>query len=156
MEKIEKNIVKIVSGITNVPEDMIIRNKRATRHANVVVARQILSNILWRNFNYTNHMIRDVIGYKNHASVVHLRNTHEFDYKYNKAYKRFYDQSMDELGLYINDKDSDAKKNLDMKNKLEEKTKDIERYRNLWMHEKSERERIQGMLTTFKKKYMLK
>jgi hypothetical protein len=63
---------------------------------------------------------------------------------------------MDELGLYINDKDSDAKKNLDMKSKLEEKTKDIERYRNLWMHEKSERERIQGMLTTFKKKYMLK
>ena len=154
MKTIEKNIIKIVSEVCNVEENKIIRNKRATRHSNVVVARQVLVNILWRNFNYTNHMIRDVVGYKNHASVVYARSMHETDYKYSEGYRGIYNKSMDMLGLYVNDKDIDASLNLSMKNKIEEQEKQIGKYKDLWMNEKLERERYQDLLITFKKKYI--
>ncbi len=155
MKKIEKNIIQIVSEVSNVPVNKIIRNKRATREANVAVSRQLLVNVLFRNFNYTNHMVKDVIKYKNHASVVHARNMHETDYQYNEQYRRMYDKSMDMLGLYINDKDDDALTNLTMKSKIEEQEKKIDRYKDLWMNEKAEKERIHGLLINFKKKYML-
>jgi chromosomal replication initiation ATPase DnaA len=102
MKIIEKNIVKIVAEVCNVKENKIIRNRRSTRHSNVVLARQILVNILFRNFNYTNHMVKDVLKYKNHASVVHARNMHDTDYKCSEGYRGLYNKSMDMLGLYVN------------------------------------------------------
>ena len=156
MEIIEKNIVKIVSEVCNVDEDKIIRNKFATRHSNVVVARQVLVNLLWRNFNYTNYMIKDILGYKNHASVVHSRNMHDTDYQYDEIYRNLYNKAMDMLGLYVNDKDMDASINLSMKEKISEQEKQIGRYKDLWMNERAEKERIHGLLINFKKKYMLR
>tara|TARA_R100000808_G_C2143793_1_gene151568 strand:+ start:1251 stop:1730 length:480 start_codon:yes stop_codon:yes gene_type:complete len=156
MKIIEKNIVEIVSDVSNVPVDKIIRNKRATRHSNVVISRQLLVNILFRNFNYTNHMVRDVVGYKNHASIVHARNMHDTDYQYDASYRKMYDKAMDLLGLYVNDKDEQADLNLTMKDKIQEQNKEIDRYKNLWIKEKSERERFHDLLISFKKKYMLK
>ena len=87
MKILEKNIINIVSDVCNIPKNRIIRNRKATREANVVIARQILVNILWRNFNYTNHNLKDILGYKNHASIVHARHTHDADYQYNFIYK---------------------------------------------------------------------
>jgi len=154
MRIIEKNIVEIISEVSNVPVNKIIRNKRATRQANVVVSRQLLVNILFRNFNYTNHMVRDVIGYKNHASVVHARGMHDTDYQYDLSYRRMYDKAMDLLGLYINDKDEQADLNLSMKDKIQEQNKELDKYKNLWLKEKSEKERYQDLLISFKKKYV--
>jgi len=154
MRIIEKNIIKIIAEVSNVPVEKIIRNKRATRQANVVISRQLLVNLLFRNFNYTNHMVKDVIGYKNHASVVHARNMHDTDYQYDSSYRRMYDKAMDMLGLYINDKDEQTDLNLTMRDKIQEQNKELDRYKNLWMKEKSEKERAQEMLITFKKKYI--
>ena len=154
MRIIEKNIIKIIAEVSNVPVEKIIRNKRATRQANVVISRQLLVNLLFRNFNYTNHMVKDVIGYKNHASVVHARNMHDTDYQYDSSYRRMYDKAMDMLGLYINDKDEQTDLNYTMRDKIQEQNKELDRYKNLWMKEKSEKERAQEMLITFKKKYI--
>ena len=154
MRIIEKNIIDIIAEVSNVPADKIIRNKRATRQSNVVISRQLLVNILFRNFNYTNHMIRDIIKYKNHASVVHARNMHETDYKYDSSYRNMYDKAMDLLGLYINDKDEQADLNLSMKDKIQEQNKELDKYKNLWLKEKSEKERYQDLLINFKKKYV--
>tara|TARA_R110002012_G_scaffold259907_2_gene441548 strand:+ start:108 stop:587 length:480 start_codon:yes stop_codon:yes gene_type:complete len=156
MEILEKNIINIVSEVCNVPEDKIIRNRTATRHANVVIARQVLVNLLYRNFNYTNHNLRDILGYKNHASIVHARGMHDIDYKTNIMYRNFYNKSMDHLGLYVNSEDIEASRNIDMKKKIEEQDRAIGRYKDLWINERAEKERIHGLLINFKKKYMLK
>ena len=100
-------------------------------------------------------MIKDILGYKNHASVVHSRNMHDTDYQYDEIYKNLYNKAMDMLGLYVNDKDMDASINLSMKDKINEQEKQIGRYKDLWMNEKAEKERIHGLLINFKKKYML-
>ena len=154
MRIIEKNIIDIIAEVSNVPADKIIRNKRATRQSNVVISRQLLVNILFRNFNYTYHMIRDIIKYKNHASVVHARNMHETDYKYDLSYRNMYDKAMDLLGLYINDKDEQADLNLSMIDKIQGQNKELDKYKNLWLKEKSEKERYQDLLISFKKKYV--
>ena len=62
---------------------------------------------------------------------------------------------MDHLGLYVNSEDIEASRNMDMKKKIEEQEKTIGRYKDLWMNEKLEKERIHGLLINFKKKYML-
>ena len=142
MEILEKNIINIVSDVCNVPTEKIIRNRTATRHANVVVARQILVNLLYRNFNYTNHNLRDILGYKNHASIVHARGMHDIDYKSNMMYRNFYNKSMEQLGLYVNDED------------IEEQDKVIGKYKDLWINERSEKEKYQQLLINFKKKYI--
>jgi hypothetical protein len=99
-------------------------------------------------------MVRDVIGYKNHASVVHARGMHDTDYQYDLSYRRMYDKAMDLLGLYINDKDEQADLNLSMKDKIQEQNKELDKYKNLWLKEKSEKERYQDLLISFKKKYV--
>lgn len=154
MKILEKNIINIVSDVCNIPKNRIIRNRKATREANVVIARQILVNILWRNFNYTNHNLKDILGYKNHASIVHARHTHDSDYQYNFIYKNFYDKSMEQLGLYISNEDIDASRNLSMKNKIEEQEKEIDKYKDWWLTEKFNREKYQQELITFKKRYI--
>ena len=154
MEMLEKNIINIVAEICNVPEDKIIRNRTATRHANVVLARQVLVNLLYRNFNYTNHNLRDILGYKNHASIVHARGMHDIDYKSNIMYRNFYNKSMEQLGLYVNSEDIEASRNLDMKRRIEEQDKAIGKYKDLWINERSEKEKYQQLLINFKKKYI--
>ena len=153
MKILEKNIINIVSKVCNIAENKIIRNRKATREANVVVARQILVNILWRNFNYTNHNLRDILGYKNHASIVHARHTHESDYKYNFIYKKLYDKSMKQLDAYV-DLDTNVSRNLDLISKMEKQEEEIEKYKDWWLTEKFNREKYQQELITFKKKYI--
>ena len=154
MEILEKNIINIVSDVCNVPYNKIIRDRKATRHSSVVLARQILINLLWRNFNYTNHNLRDILGYKNHASIVHARNTHETDYQYSSNYRNLYNKSMEQLGLYISDEDVDALRNLEMKSKIENQQQEIGKYKDLWLTEKLHREKYQQELITFKKRYI--
>tara|TARA_R110002020_G_scaffold441895_1_gene652940 strand:+ start:276 stop:764 length:489 start_codon:yes stop_codon:yes gene_type:complete len=154
MKILEKNILNIVSGVCNVPANKIIRNRKATRQANVVVSRQVLVNMLWRNFNYTNHMVKDILGYKNHASVVHSRSMHETDYKYDMIYRNMYNKCMEQLGLYVNDEDIEASRNRDMKKTIEEQDKQIGKYKDLWLNEKIEKEKYQQELITFRKKYI--
>tara|TARA_Y100001963_G_scaffold147294_1_gene223451 strand:- start:420 stop:764 length:345 start_codon:yes stop_codon:yes gene_type:complete len=111
-------------------------------------------------------MVKDIIGYKNHASVVHARNMHETDYKYNDSYRKMYDRAMYMLGLYVSNKDEQASISLSMKDKIEEQEKQIDIYKDLWMNEKAEKERYmevndyyekfikhEGLLINFKKKY---
>ncbi len=154
MKILEKNIINIVSNVCNIAEDKIIRNRKATREANVVIARQILVNILWRNFNYTNHNLRDILGYKNHASIVHARHTHDADYQYNFIYKNFYDKSMEQLGIYISKEDIDVSRNLNIQSKMEKQQEEIEKYKDWWLTEKFNREKYQQELITFKKRYI--
>ena len=79
---------------------------------------------------------------------------HETDYKYDLSYRNMYDKAMDLLGLYINDKDEQADLNLSMKDKIQEQNKELDKYKNLWLKEKSEKERYQDLLINFKKKYI--
>ena len=154
MKLLEKKILKIVSDVCNVEEKHIIRRKGAKRRANLVLARQVLVNVLWRNFNYTNFMVRDILKYKNHASVVHCRKMHDIDYDYNKEYRRYYNNVSEQLGLYVNDEDLSAMKNIDLSKRLEDQEKEIDKYKNLWIYEKVQREKYQQELITFKKKYI--
>ena len=154
MKILEKNILKIVSEVCNVSERQIIRRKGSKRSSNLVLARQILVNILWRNFNYTNFMVRDILRYKNHASVVHCRKMHETDYEYNPEYRKYYNRVSEKLGLYISDEDLEVMKNLDLSRRIEKQEEEIVRYKNMWIVEKTQREKYQQELITFKKKYI--
>ena len=154
MKVLEKKIIGIVSEVCNVSERSIIRRKGARRSANLVLARQILVNILWRNFNYTNFMVRDILKYKNHASVVHCRKMHDIDYEYNNEYKRYYNQVSEKLGIYVNSEDQEAIKNASLNRQLELQEKEITKYKDLWIMERTQRERYQQELITFKKKYI--
>tara|TARA_R110000824_G_scaffold388367_1_gene583926 strand:- start:308 stop:796 length:489 start_codon:yes stop_codon:yes gene_type:complete len=154
MKVLEKKIIGIVSDVCNVSEGRIIRRKGARRSANLVVARQVLVNMLWRNFNYTNFMVRDILKYKNHASIVHCRKMHDQDHEFNPEYRRYYNKVAEKLGVYVNDEDQEAMKNTNLSRKLETQEKDIVKYKDLWLLEKSQREKYQQELITFKKKYI--
>jgi len=154
MKILEKNILKIISNVCVVPKENIIRNRKSKKHSNLVLARQILVNVLWNNFNYTNYMIRDVVKYKNHASVVHHRRNHETDYEYRNIYRERYDEVMDQIGLYISDEDIEKARNRDLNETILDHEKMIGKYKELWLSEKLEKEKYQQELITFKKKYI--
>ena len=63
----ENKIIKAISYVCNVDRKDIVRNEDARRTSQIVEARQIMSYLLWDEFDYTFFQIRDAIGYKNHA-----------------------------------------------------------------------------------------
>ena len=126
----------------------LFRGKKAKKHANLVRARQILVSILWNEYGYTNYKIRDLIGYKNHSSVIHARITHEKDNQNNITYRRLYGRILLELG-----KKSDY--STDIEDKLKETKKLLSTYKKLYNTERQECEKIKEQLTDLKKKYLL-
>ena len=126
----------------------LFRGKGARKHASLVMARQILVSILWNEIGYTNYKIRDLIGYKNHSSVIHARVTHEKDNKNNVRYRRLYGRILLELG-------KKSEYSMDIEDKLRETQKILSMYKKLYNTERQECERVKAQLTDFKKKYSL-
>ena len=142
---------KVVNSICNNCDIMVkdlFRGKKAKKHANLVRARQILVSILWNELGYTNYKIRDLIGYKNHSSVIHARTTHEKDNKNNINYRRLYGRILLELGRK-------SEYSMDIEDKLKETQKILSMYKKLYNTERQVCERIKEQLTDLKKKYLL-
>ena len=143
-----RKIVNSVCSNCDVTPNLLFRDKHARKQDHIVRARQILVSILWNEYWYTNYRIRDLIGYKNHSSVIHARITHEKDNQNNITYRRLYGRILLELG-----KKSDY--STDIEDKLKETKKLLSTYKKLYNTERQECEKIKEQLTDLKKKYLL-
>ena len=53
MKTNEQIVMRAVSIVCGVPPDKIVRKGRSSRRQDVVIARQMLCNLLFENYNYT-------------------------------------------------------------------------------------------------------
>ena len=143
-----RKIVNSVCSNCNVTSNLLFRDKHARKQDYIVRARQVLVSILWNEKGLTNYEIRDILGYKNHASVIHARKQHEQDNKNNFTYRKIYGKTLIDLGL-----ESDY--TIDVEKKLKEQKKINEILTKLYENEKKDCERFKKELTELRKKYLL-
>tara|TARA_R100000231_G_C5263390_1_gene146370 strand:- start:74 stop:532 length:459 start_codon:yes stop_codon:yes gene_type:complete len=142
---------KIVNSVCNncsVTSNLLFRDKHARKLEHIVRARQMLVAILWNEKGLTNYAIRDILGYKNHASVIHARKQHEQDNKNNFKYRKTYGKTLLDLGIQ-NDYSIDIGKQLKEQKKINNVLK------RLYENEKKDCERIKKELASLRKKYLL-
>tara|TARA_R100000152_G_C6617497_1_gene69320 strand:- start:36 stop:494 length:459 start_codon:yes stop_codon:yes gene_type:complete len=143
-----RKIVNSVCSNCDVTPNLLFRDKHARKQDHIVRARQILVSILWNEKGLTNYKIRDILGYKNHASVIHARKQHELDNKNNFKYRKLYGKTLMDLGI----KGDYA---IDIDKQLKEQKKINKILNKLYENEKLECERIRNELTDLRKKYLL-
>jgi len=143
-----RKIVNSVCSNCDVTPNILFRDKNARKQDHIVRARQILVSILWNEKGLTNNKIKDIIGYKNHASVVHARKQHEIDNKNNFKYRKLYGRTLVDLGI-----ESDY--TIDIDKQLKEQKKINKILNKLYENERQECERIKMELTELRKKYLL-
>ena len=155
MKANEQIIMRAVSIVCGVPPDKIVRKGRSSRRQDVVIARQMLCNLLFENYNYTYYQIRDVIGYKNHASSIHARNMHKQDVLFNNSYRKSYTKIMSKLNIAISSEKEIKDAYEDLKLEHEKANKLIEMLRERLKLEENAKDRYQQKLITLSKKYCL-
>jgi hypothetical protein len=143
-----RKIVNSVCSNCDVTPNLLFRDKHARKQDHIVRARQILVSILWNEKGLTNYKIRDILGYKNHASVIHARKQHELDNKNNFKYRKLYGKTLMDLGI-------EGDYAIDIDKQLKEQKKINKILNKLYENEKLECERIRNELTDLRKKYLL-
>ena len=143
-----RKIVNSVCSNCDVTPNLLFRDKHARKQDHIVRARQILVSILWNEKGLTNYKIRDILGYKNHASVIHARKQHELDNKNNFKYRKLYGKTLMDLGI-------EGDYAIDIDKQLKEQKKINKILNILYENEKLECERIRNELTDLRKKYLL-
>jgi len=92
-------IIKVVSETTGVSIDFI---KAKDRHRHIVEARHITSVLLKKYTKYSLSMIGQILGLKDHATVIHAINKHEDRLCINdKKYIELYEQCENNLNKII-------------------------------------------------------
>ena len=115
----------------------------------------MLCNLLFENYNYTYYQIRDVIGYKNHASSIHARNMHKQDISFNNSYRKSYSKIMSKLNIAISSEKEIKDAYEDLKLEHEKANKLIEMLKNRLEAEEKSKDKYQQKLITLSKKYCL-
>jgi hypothetical protein len=155
MKANEQIVMRAVSIVCGVPPDKIVRKGRSSRRQDVVIARQMLCNLLFENYNYTYYQIRDVIGYKNHASSIHARNMHKQDISFNNSYRKSYSKILSKLNIAISSEKEIRDAYEDLKLEHEKANKLIEMLKDRLEAEEKSKDRYQQKLITLSKKYCL-
>ena len=143
-----RKIVNSVCTNCSVTSNLLFRDKHARKLEHIVRARQMLVAILWNEKGLTNYAIRDILGYKNHASVIHARKQHELDNKNNFKYRKLYGKTLMDLGI-------EGDYAIDIDKQLKEQKKINKILNKLYENERQECERIRNELTDLRKKYLL-
>jgi len=155
MKANEQIIMRAVSIVCGVSPDKIVRKGRSSRRQDIVIARQMLCNLLFESYNYTYYQIRDVIGYKNHASSIHARNMHKQDVLFNNSYRKSYSKIMSKLNIAISSEKEIKDAYEDLKLEHEKANKLIEMLRERLKLEEKAKDKYQQKLITLSKKYCL-
>ena len=151
----ENKIIKAISYVCNVDRKDIVRNEDARRTSQIVEARQIMSYLLWDEFDYTFFQIRDAIGYKNHASAIHSKKMHEIDYFQDKRYRKMYDEIVKKLNIKQKDDNILLTEKLELEDENKELRTLIKMYKEKLKNETRRKERYEQELISFKKKFLL-
>lgn len=152
----ENKIVNAISCVCNIDREDIVRNENAKRTAQLVQARQIMSYLLWEEFDYTFFQVRDAIGYKNHASAIHSKKMHEIDYFQDKRYRKMYDSIVKKLNIEQKGDNTLLSEKLELEDENKELRNLIKMYKERLNNETRRKERYEQELISFKKKFLLK
>jgi hypothetical protein len=75
-----EELFRYISDLYGVDEELLIKGRRDRIYAD---PRHMMTYIMYRHYGYTAQRVADIIGYKNHASVVHAAKKIRYDLETN-------------------------------------------------------------------------